>query len=157
MNKSPVALIIILSAMGLANPSASAQPRDTGNQTFRIEFEGGGSGELTASGVVTADGRAIPYGLHDATFTLPGGTIAITHDETRTSDSFDPTTCIESFTETGTFQIIGGTGRYEATTGGGTSSNSGQDHLRATKNGCSEDGSSFSAVIELQGHITSGP
>lgn len=157
MKKSAAALITILAALGLASPAASAQPPNTANQTFTIEFQGGGSGELTASGVVTADGRAIPHGLHDATFALPGGTVSITHDETRTSDSFNPTTCVESFTETGTFHIIEGTGRYAAATGGGTSSNSGQDHLRATRNGCSTDGSSFSAVIELQGNITLGP
>jgi hypothetical protein len=60
--------------------------------------------------------------IHQDLFILSHGTIVLTEPANPTNDvfRFDPVSCVGSDTETGTYQITGGTGRYAGVTGEGT-------------------------------------
>lgn len=53
-------------------------------------------------------------------FVFPKGTITVPHQTKHSKDTFDRTTCYGTHTETGTYQVTGGTRAYDDAHGHGT-------------------------------------
>ena len=73
---------------------------------------------IIATGAFTAGGTDISGNKVD-TATFPRGTIKIAHTGTQ-KGSFNPKTCLDSVTGTGTYSLSAGTGAYKGIHGSGT-------------------------------------
>jgi hypothetical protein len=73
-----------------------------------------------ASGLFTGAGRAELGSAPVGKFVFPGGTISVVHKPGRTSQHVSVSTCLNSITQTGTYRIRGGTGKYAHISGHGT-------------------------------------
>jgi hypothetical protein len=75
---------------------------------------------VVARGPIHARGTDTVVDDNHDVFTFPKGSINVVHHATKSSDSFDPTTCYGHFTERGKYRITGGTGAYDDARGHGT-------------------------------------
>jgi len=80
----------------------------------------GGPASVIARGVFTAAGEAHIGAGRVGTFAFPGGTITLSHRSGRQAPQVDPRTCLTVISQSGTYQITGGTGRYAGISGYGT-------------------------------------
>ena len=80
----------------------------------------GGPASAIARGAFTAAGEAHVGSGRTGTFVFPGGTITFSHHTGRQASQFDPRTCLNVISQSGTYQITGGTGRYAGIGGHGT-------------------------------------
>jgi hypothetical protein len=79
-----------------------------------------GPASAIARGVFTAAGEAHLGTGKNGTIVFPGGTIALSHRAGRQAAQVDPRTCLTVISQSGTYQIAGGTGRYAGISGHGT-------------------------------------
>lgn len=109
----------------------------------------GGPEVLVAAGPIAANGTAIPLDDTHDTFSLPAGTLAVTHKPTSSKDTYDKATCVDTYTETGTYVVTGGTKAYAHAKGSGTY------RALVIVQGCDPDKppTSFVLVIEAQGPL----
>jgi hypothetical protein len=77
---------------------------------------------VIATGPIHA--RGMDQGINPSKdkFVFPKGTITVLHQTKHSSDTFDSTTCYGTHTETGTYQVTGGTRAYDDARGHGTAS-----------------------------------
>lgn len=127
-------------AMGVASPAGA---QTSGNQRF-IVF-GGGSGDDVRFTVV-AVGPITGVGTFEETedpdvivFRFPQGTVTLDSPTEDESEEFDERSCTGSFTFTGPFTIVGGTGAFQGATGSGQVRGQGRFVGERTATGCSED------------------
>jgi hypothetical protein len=73
-----------------------------------------------ARGVFTAAGRADLGSGQTGTLVFPFGTITLSHQPSHGTSQIDPRTCLNIISQDGTYQIVGGTGRYAGIRGHGT-------------------------------------
>ena len=132
-----------------AGPAAAAT---TGSQTFFIVQQGQNS-TLTAFGPVSGSGRDVVLSDTQDRFVFDGGSVLVSHHPTASHDTFSPSTCIGRFTERGTYQLTGGTGKYAGASGGGTYRVDAMFQGRHTANGCSDDGPT-TVMITTNGRTT---
>ena len=118
--------IVLLGAFLVIPSSASAGGHHGGhNGIQRFLFlstdpsEEGTPEVVIATGPIHAKGTDTTVSETRDTLTFPNGTVSITHKPKTNRDSFDPVTCLFSFTERGTYQITGGTGAYAGVSGHG--------------------------------------
>jgi hypothetical protein len=106
--------------------AASAAPRTPSAvegteyvQIMSASTTGGPAGAI-ARGVFTAAGQANVGSGKVGTLVFPGGTITLNHRVGHQAGQVDPRTCLNLISQSGTYQITGGTGRYAGISGHGT-------------------------------------
>ena len=79
-------------------------------------------GPIAATGPIHARGTDVVIGDIKDRFEFPDGNVIIKHKPKKGSshESFDPVTCLFTFTERGTWKTIKGTGAYAQVEGNGT-------------------------------------
>jgi len=103
----------------------------TGSQRFSVSG-GNKGGSVYASGPISGSGRDIVMGQNADTFVFPGGSVLVSHQASSQNQTVDPRSCLGRFTESGTYQLVSGTGVYRGVTGSGTYS------ARGTSRGCDQ-------------------
>ena len=101
----------------------------TGSQRFSISGSNTG-GSVYASGPISGSGRDIVFGQNADKFVFTNGWVLVSHSATSQNQSFDPRSCLTRFTESGTYQLVKGTGVYRGVTGSGTYA------VKGTTRGC---------------------
>jgi len=79
-----------------------------------------GPASVIARGVFTAAGQARLGDARTATFTFPGGTLVLSHRTAKDSSRFYPGSCLSVISQSGSYRIVRGTGRYARISGHGT-------------------------------------
>jgi hypothetical protein len=116
---------------GLALPAGAstvaAKPAGTGGtqhfQTMNTTTsQTSTTNPLLAWGVVTAAGTDRLNANGTDTFVFPGGSFTVKHVTAAGTahQSFNPQTCLFTYSEKGTFKVSGGTGKYRGIGGSGT-------------------------------------
>jgi hypothetical protein len=118
--------VVVLAGALLSVPSADAAntPERSGHQRFVLittdpDVEGG---PIAANGVIHAKGTDVTLRGHRDRFKFPAGNVIIRHQVAKGSkhQSFDPTTCLFTYRERGTWKTVRGTKAYADVSGGGT-------------------------------------
>ena len=73
-----------------------------------------------ARGVFTAAGQARLGDTRGGTITFPGGTLVLSHRQAHGSSRFYPASCLSVISQSGSYRIVRGTGRYAMISGHGT-------------------------------------
>lgn len=137
--------------LGGIAPSASASARISGWEHFLlVSTSENGNPTVVGTGPIHAVGTDIAVNNHRDRFKFPAGAVKVDHYATSHHESFDPTTCVGRATESGTYTIAGGTGKYEDARGHGTY------RLKVYFIGCTEGDPSnvFSLVINASGPLS---
>jgi len=149
------ALSAIALTIGGVAPFAAANngPQHSGTQHFLLlqtDPNSNGPQALIATGPIHAAGKDVALTDTLDRFVFPRGNVRIKHTPQSSHDSFDPVTCLGTFTETGTYKLVSGTGAYDGVSGHGTYS------LQAFFVGCSqtEPPSVFTLQIKAHGPIS---
>jgi hypothetical protein len=79
-----------------------------------------GPASAIARGVFAAGGQAQLGDASRGTIVFPGGTVVLSHRPGRSSSHFYPGGCLSLISQSGTYQIVRGTGRYAGISGHGT-------------------------------------
>ena len=79
-------------------------------------------GPIAANGPIHAQGTDVVIGDFKDRFKFPDGNVIIKHkpEKGSSAESFDPVTCLFTFTEHGTWKAVKGTGAYADVQGNGT-------------------------------------
>jgi hypothetical protein len=118
--------VVVLAGALLSAPSADAAntAERSGHQRFVLittdpDVEGG---PIAANGVIHAKGTDVALSGHRDRFKFPDGNVVIRHQVTKGSvhESFDPTTCLFTHRERGTWKALRGSRAYADVAGGGT-------------------------------------
>jgi hypothetical protein len=116
--------VAAITATGVTAASATprSQPAVSGTEHVQIMSTSTTSRSATAIayGVFTAAGTARLGSGRAGTIAFPGGTIKLSHHARKGTMHFSPKTCLTMISQSGTYKITGGTGRYAATSGHGT-------------------------------------
>jgi hypothetical protein len=119
-----VSVAAVLSGAGLAAASASpARPARPAIEHFRgmtTSIPGSSPISMIATGVFTAGGVDIITSPTTDIFKFPGGTIKVRHHAVRSTPSVNSRTCLFTVSESGTYKLTGGTGKYAGISGSGT-------------------------------------
>lgn len=137
--------------VGGVAPSAIGTTTSSGTQHFLIvQTSETGNPPVVATGPIHARGTDIQVNDSRDRFVFPDGALRVRHKATTSRESFDPTTCLGRFSESGTFTIIDGTKAYKSVTGSGTY------HVRGYFIGCDEGDPSnvISVVISASGSVS---
>jgi hypothetical protein len=122
-------VVVLLAGALLSAPSVSASGNETDKtaaQTQRFlliqsdpNVEGG---PIAANGPIHARGTDVVISDFKDRFEFPDGNVIITHkpEQGTSTESFDPVTCLFTFTERGTWKTVKGTGAYADVQGNGT-------------------------------------
>ena len=68
----------------------------------------------------TAAGQARVGDARGGTIAFPGGTIVLSHRSAKSSSHFYPAGCLSLISQSGSYRIVRGTGRYAGISGHGT-------------------------------------
>jgi len=79
-----------------------------------------GPASAIARGVFTAAGQARLGDAYTGTIMFPGGTLVLSHRVARNSSRFYPAGCLSVISQSGSYRIVRGTGRYAGISGHGT-------------------------------------
>ena len=129
--RKPVTLALAAAAVAITATAgvtaASAAPAAThaasGTEYIQVMSTATGSSgpaSAIARGVFTAAGQARLGGARAGTITFPGGTIVLSHRPGRGSSRFYPASCLSLISQSGSYRIVRGTGRYAGISGHGT-------------------------------------
>jgi len=113
----------IATVTGVTAASASpAIPRAaSGTEYVQImSTSAAGPASAIARGVFAAGGQAQLGDAKAGTITFPGGTIVLSHRPGKSSSRFFPGGCLSLISQSGSYQIVRGTGRYAGISGHGT-------------------------------------
>jgi hypothetical protein len=113
-----ISAVTIIAGAGMA--AASASPGGTRTEHLRIMSTKATSDRLSviATGAFTAGGYDIPAATTD-TLVFPGGTLKFRHVTHHFTATANPTTCLLTETQQGTFTMGHGTGKYAGIQGSG--------------------------------------
>jgi hypothetical protein len=113
-------LALLAASSGGASASSSGAAR-TGTEHVQImSTSPTATASAIASGLFTTAGRAELGSAPVGKFIFPGGTISVAHKPGRTSQHVNVSTCLNSITQSGTYRIRSGTGKYAHISGHGT-------------------------------------
>ena len=114
----------IATATGVTAASAAPAASHTASGTEFIQVMSAsvapGPASAIARGVFTAAGHARLGGARAGTITFPGGTIVLSHRPSRSTSRFYPAGCLSVISQSGSYRIVRGTGRYAGISGHGT-------------------------------------
>jgi hypothetical protein len=79
-----------------------------------------GPASVIARGVFTAAGQVRLGNANLSTIRFPGGTIVLSHRQAHGSERFSPASCLSLVSQSGSYRIVRGTGRYAGISGHGT-------------------------------------
>ena len=79
-----------------------------------------GPASVIARGVFTAAGQVRLGNAKVSTIRFPGGTIVLSHRQAHGSERFSPASCLSLVSQSGSYRIVHGTGRYAGISGHGT-------------------------------------
>ena len=79
-----------------------------------------GPASVIARGVFTAAGQTQLGNAKVSTIRFPGGTIVLSHRQAHGSERFSPASCLSLVSQSGSYRIVHGTGRYAGISGHGT-------------------------------------
>ena len=142
-----VAAIGAVGALGTGVAGASSTPTQYFTAVSTSET---GTVTVVAAGPISAVGTDTVLGRHRDDFVFPDGTVRIRHEALTSSQKFDSRSCTFTFSETGTYDLIHGTGAYSHVTGYG------HYKVSVVGTGCDRNKplTSFVQVIQAQGPIT---
>jgi hypothetical protein len=108
-----------MAVIGLAAP-ASAKAK-SGTEHFLALSNSSNSKRYTVIGIgpIHARGVDIQLSATKDRFKFPDGALLIKHKPKHNHNSSDPKTCLQTYTESGTYKITSGTGAYKNATGHG--------------------------------------
>jgi hypothetical protein len=113
----------IASVSGVTAASASpAAPRAaSGTEYVQVmSTSAAGPASAIARGAFTAAGQARLGDARVGTIVFRGGTVVLSHRPGKGSSRFYPGACLSLISQSGTYQIVRGTGRYAGISGHGT-------------------------------------
>jgi hypothetical protein len=111
----------VIGGAGLAVASTHTGVSGTENFQMMTTSGTGSTASVIASGVFTAPAVDHEHqATNTATFTFSNGTINLKHSKGTGTQHFNPTTCLLTINEHGTYTLTGGTGAYAGITGNGT-------------------------------------
>jgi hypothetical protein len=118
----------IATATGVTAASAAptarhaASPATSGTEYIQVMSASVAPGPASAiaRGVFTAAGHARLGDARVGTIAFPGGTIVLSHRPTKGSSRFYQATCLSVISQSGSYRIVRGTGRYAGISGHGT-------------------------------------
>jgi len=112
---------------GTAAPADAHPAASSASETVSIVFAGapGKPGTVIAYGAVTDIGTITPTDGDVDTYVFPDGTLAVRLSVSTTVGYPRPPSCVTTFRSTGTFLVVGGTGRFAGASGSGTASDAG--------------------------------
>jgi hypothetical protein len=121
------AAVTAIAVTGAAGASVAGAAPGTHQPRYGTEYvqimstaTTGGPATAIARGVITAAGQADLGSAKIGTLVFPGGAITLSHRASRGTSQFDPRTCLNLVSQPGSYQIVGGTGRYAGIRGHGT-------------------------------------
>jgi hypothetical protein len=79
-----------------------------------------GPASVIARGAFTAAGQVRLGNARVSTIRFPGGTIVLSHRQAHGSERFSPASCLSLVSQSGSYRIVRGTGRYAGISGHGT-------------------------------------
>jgi hypothetical protein len=112
----------IATVSGVTAASASpAAPRAASSTEYVqvMSTSAAGPASAIARGVFTAAGQARLGDARVGTIVFPGGTVVLSHRPGKGSSRFYPGACLSLISQSGTYQIVRGTGRYAGISGHG--------------------------------------
>lgn len=154
MKRRPLVLCVIsalaLTLGGIA-PAFSAASSHSGTEHFLIlSTSEVGSPPVIGTGPIHAAGTDVQVNNNRDRFVFPKGEVKIWHEAKASHQSFDPKTCLGTFSERGAYRVTGGTGAYTHANGDGTY------NLKGYTFGCTPNDPSnlFSLTINAQGPLS---
>jgi hypothetical protein len=140
---------IALTVGGVAPYAAADNNSHSGTQHFLL-LETGVSANppqaLIATGPIHAAGKDVVLSDTLDRFVFPKGNVRIKHTPQSSNDTFDPVTCLGTFTESGTYQLVSGTGAYDHVRGHGTYT------VQASFVGCDQNGPPTVFTLQIKAH-----
>ncbi len=123
-------------------PTANAGATATHDESITVVSFGppGSPALVIARGAVSDIGSLTPNDTDVDTLDFADGHLLIDETGTTTFTPPAPPTCIARFRTTGTYTVVGGTGRFRHATGNGTSVDAGIELTSRSARGCVEPG-----------------
>lgn len=125
--KSAAAVASAVSILGLSGFAAAAASPVAGQTQARTEHiqimstsARPAAASAIASGAFTAAGRAELGSAPVGKLVFPAGRITVSHHPSGGSQHFNPSTCLNTITQRGTYKITAGTRKYAHISGHGT-------------------------------------
>ena len=113
--------IATVSGVTAASASPAALRAASGTEYVQVmSTSAAGPASAIARGVFTAAGQARLGDARVGTIVFPGGTVVLSHRPGKGSSRFYPGACLSLISQSGTYQIVRGTGRYAGISGHGT-------------------------------------
>jgi hypothetical protein len=113
-----------VTAVGVTAASAGPAASHTASGTEFIQVMSAsvapGPASVIARGVFTAAGQTRLGDAKVSTIRFPGGTIVLSHHQAHGSARFSPASCLSLVSQSGSYRIVRGTGRYAGISGHGT-------------------------------------
>jgi hypothetical protein len=108
--------------VGTASAAPTVSHAPTGTEYIQVmsASTGPGTASVIARGVFTAAGQVRLGDAKAVTITFPGGTVVLTHKQAHGSQHFSPASCLSLISQSGSYRITRGTGRYAGISGHGT-------------------------------------
>jgi hypothetical protein len=144
-----LAAIAAVGAIGVGTGTAGAST--TASQYFTLtQTAVDGPTTVVAAGLISATGTDIVESNHRDRFSFPQGDVIVKHWATSSHESFDPATCVGTFSERGTYTVVRGSNAYRGASG------SGRYKVFAIFQGCdpNQPPTSFSLVVQAHGPLT---
>ena len=111
----------VVAVTGVTVASASPVTRQAVSGTEYVQIMStSGPASAIARGVFTAAGQARVGDARGGTIAFPGGTIVLSHRSAKSSSHFYPAGCLSLISQSGSYRIVRGTGRYAGISGHGT-------------------------------------
>lgn len=145
-----------LAAVLVSGSASPASATTTPSERITIVFLGtpGVAGTVIARGPVLDIGTLTPTDSDTDTLVFPDGALLIQETGATFVHPPTPPACIVRFTTTGTYQVVGGTGRFAGATGAGTTLDSGFELLTRSRTGCGDPALFLYDRIETRGSLT---
>jgi len=113
--------IATVTGVTAASASTAAPRAASGTEYVQVmSTSAAGPASAIARGVFTAAGQASLGDARVGTIVFPGGTVVLSHRPGKGSSRFYPGACLSLISQSGTYQIVRGTGRYAGISGHGT-------------------------------------